>query len=323
MQDNYWRGMTLASLQCGTTSGVTCRSCLEPPFTIGTKVPAFPDHPVEPLKERSCDVREILTMKRRILISVLGLFALWAAPAWSQSDMVSASVRMDSALAILERIPVGSPSNQYDEVLRLLDSEIETDSANGTALHYKGYALFRKSSALSQDRKQKTQFKAVLQEADRVLERASQHNRWPETAALRSAVVGQLISVSGLLSIPRLGPRSNNLMEEAVEQGQSNPRVWLLKGMTAIHKPKAFGGGLSNAESDLRKSIELFEAAEPATAPKPHWGHAEAWAWLGLVQMEQKKLDEARVSFEKALELDPDLIWVTRDLFPQLADKAR
>jgi Flp pilus assembly protein TadD len=135
-------------------------------------------------------------------------------------------------------------------------------------------------------------------------------------------VVGQLIGVSGIFAVTRLGPRTNRLMDEAVALGPDNPRVWMLKGISSIHKPRMFGGGLDNAERDLKKAIGLFPA-DSARAPKPSWGHAEAWAWLGRVYADLKRVDDARAAYTRALEIEPGFDWVRHHLLPALDPSSR
>lgn len=236
-----------------------------------------------------------------------------------QSDSISLA---DSAITLIRSAIVGGPSDAFDKPLALLDRILASTPTDGVALHYKGYALYRKASALSGDDARRKEFKSVLQEADRMLAQSAALLAWPETIALRATVMGQLIGVSGIFAIPRLGQRTNRLMDDAVALGPDNPRVWLLKGISAIHKPKGFGGGLDNAERDLKKAIELFPA-DSAAAPKPSWGHAESWAWLGRVYADQKRVEDARAAYARALELQPQFEWVSHHLLPALAAGGR
>ena len=105
-----------------------------------------------------------------------------------------------------------------------------------------------------------------------------------------------------------------------MELGPQNPRVWLLKGVGNIFKPKLFGGGAEKAEVDIRKAISLYEHDAPAS-PRPAWGRAEAWAWLGQALDKQDKRGDARAAFVKALEIDPEFGWVKYKLLPDLDRK--
>ena len=254
----------------------------------------------------------------RASLLVLGLVAAQT----TRAQQATPPNLADSAIRLITSAAIGGPAEVFEAPVAILDRLLAANPADGTALHYKGYALYRKAAALSGDKARKDEYKATLQEAEKVLALAARHGQWPETLALQSAVVGQLIGVSGIFAIPRLGPRTNRLMDEAIAMAPGNPRVWLLKGILSIHKPKGFGGGLDNAERDLKKAIELFPA-DTVVAPRPAWGHAEAWAWLGSVHAGQKRIDEARAAYLRALELQPHFDWVRLHLLPALDGDTR
>ena len=52
----------------------------------------------------------------------------------------------------------------------------------------------------------------------------------------------------------------------------------------------------------------------------PSWGHAHAHMRLGIAYMDQRELEKARSSFEKALEINPDFGWVKDELIPSLEE---
>ncbi|MGQ0648274.1 MAG: tetratricopeptide repeat protein [Gemmatimonadaceae bacterium] len=223
----------------------------------------------------------------------------------------------DSAVKLIDQgIATGKPE-ALDNAIALMDRVLTVTPKDGVILHYKGYALYRKSSLMMGMGAKEDEVKVVLEEADDVLAQSSALLKWPETPALRASVTGQLIGVSGMLSGMRLGPKADGLMDDAVALGPNNPRVFMLRGVSSLYKPRMFGGGADKAERDIRKAIELFATDKPEP-PAPSWGQAEAWAWLGQVYAEEKKLDEARAAYQKALELQPDFGWVKDQLLPAL-----
>ena len=227
----------------------------------------------------------------------------------------------DSARLEIEAANTAGDGARLANAVAMLDRALTVVPNDPLLLYYKGYALYRESSTLT-GRGRNKEAKAELEEADRVLERSAKAQPTADTHALRAAVIGQLIGVSGNpLAGMRLGPKSSSEMERAEELGPNNPRVWLLKGLSAIFTPGMFGGGLDKAERYLEKSIELYATAAPA-APAPSWGHADAFIWLGQVRERQKKFDEARAAYVRALEIQPDYRWVSGTLIPDL-DRAK
>lgn len=181
--------------------------------------------------------------------------------------------------------------------------------------HYQAYALYREAT-LVLGLGDGTKTRPLLELADELLKRSAEELSMPETHALRASVLGQLIGSSPFRGMI-LGPRSSGQMDRALELGPRNPRVWLLRGIGAMFMPSAFGGGADRAEEYLRRAIELFPADDPAP-PAPAWGHAEAHAWLGQALQKQGRTDEARRTYQRALELEPDYRYVSDVLLPAL-----
>ena len=229
---------------------------------------------------------------------------------------------VDSAIVLIETgIATGRPEG-LDPAIALLDRVLTVVPNDGMLLHYKGYALYRRSNLMSATAKP-DEMKPVLEEADRALDESSKHLAWAETFALRASVMGQMISVNpGPITAMRLGPRSDAAMERAVELGPNNPRVYLLRGVGNIFKPSLFGGGVDKAERDIKKAIGLFATDKPQP-PAPSWGHSEAWAWLGQVHVKQERFDDARAAYMKALEIEPQNGWVKDVLLPALDRRKR
>ncbi len=182
-------------------------------------------------------------------------------------------------------------------------------------LHYRGYAAFREATlrpgATSRNLRER-----LLDEAERDLSRSHALRPAAESVALLGAVAA--LRISGPLSMARFGFKAGRLLDEAVEMDSMNPRVWLLQGISAFHKPSAFGGGTAAATRDLTKAAALF-AAERPTPGALSWGRAEAHAWLGRAHQARGRPDLARTEYETALRIAPGYRWVRDELLPLLA----
>ncbi len=181
-------------------------------------------------------------------------------------------------------------------------------------LHYRGYALYSEAS-LRMGRYGEKDVEKYYEQAEESLEQSVAKLKQPESYALLSSVIGQQIGSNPLKGMT-LGPKSSGAMEDALQVGARNPRVWLLRGIGAMFTPKMFGGGEDKAEEYLRRAIQLFETDKPE-APAPAWGREEAWIWIGQLLEEQKKWDEAKAAYQKALEIEPRNSWVKDSLLPE------
>jgi tetratricopeptide (TPR) repeat protein len=196
----------------------------------------------------------------------------------------------------------------------LVERALTRFPGDGWLLHYRGYALYSEAT-LRMGRYNEKDVDKYLDEAESSLTASAAKLPQPETYALLSSVIGQQIGanpIKGML----LGPKSNNAMDDAVERGPNNPRVWLLRGIGARFTPKMFGGGDEKAEQYLRRAIQLFEQDRPV-APAPAWGREEPWIWLGQLYEEHKKWNEAREAYQKAAEIEPRNAWVKESLLAE------
>ena len=260
-------------------------------------------------------------MSRRLTVVLASALSVLVAQV-SGAQSPATTKWVDSVTKLIDAgMSTGQPSG-LDQAIALLDRILTVTPNDAIMLHYKGYALYRKANPMMEDNAKKAEVKALLEAADDALESSAKTLQWPETYALRASVTGQMIAVGNPISGMVLGPRAENHIEKAVELGPNNPRVWMLKGVGNMFKPKMFGGGADKAEKELLKAIELF-ANDRAVSPAPRWGYAEAHAWLGQVYVAQSKFAEARTAYQKALELDPGNGWVTYVLLPALEKKAR
>jgi tetratricopeptide (TPR) repeat protein len=230
-------------------------------------------------------------------------------PAQSPSTTSSSARWADSLRREIEAGTIEANEARLRDAMALADRALTAAPNDPLLQHYKGYALYR-SASVHIGRGKEKEAKPLLEEAERLLERSGGTLEMAETFALRSAVLGQLIGVSGNpLAGMRLGPRASGEMDRAMGLGASNPRVWLLHGISAVFTPGMFGGGLDKAEERLRKAIALYANDHPAP-PLPAWGLADAHAWLGQVMERRGRRADAVAAYERALEVEPNYRWV-------------
>jgi tetratricopeptide (TPR) repeat protein len=105
-------------------------------------------------------------------------------------------------------------------------------------------------------------------------------------------------AVTDLMSGLRYGPKAKEAIAKAVEKSPRSSNVYVARGVGNLYLPVQIGGGAEVAIPDFRKAIELDAA------------NAEAWVYLGVALRMDKKEDDARRAFNKALELNPNRFWV-------------
>lgn len=240
----------------------------------------------------------------------------------TRATLSASTLPFDSLRASIDRALIASKPADYERALALVDGALAQRPGDAVLLHYRGFLLYREGSFIATTGRDAARAKSRFEEAERALARSAESLPWPETPALQSAVVGQLIGLGGPLAGMRLGAKTSRLLDAALAAGPDNPRVWMLKGVSDLYRPKLFGGSTEKAEASLRKALALF-AADAPTPPAPWWGHAEAWGWLGQVYMKEGKTEQAKAAYARALDLQPGNAWVLEMLLPALREKSR
>jgi tetratricopeptide (TPR) repeat protein len=268
--------------------------------------------------------------------------ALAAALALSLAAVVDATVVLAQAPALPAATPAASVRDRWaDSAARLIAGGVragdrQTLGAARTLLdralaalpddallqHYAAYAAYRESvlamARAGDGDAARGEAQALLQRADSLLERSAGRLPLPESFALRASVLGMQIAAGrNPAAAMWLGPRANAAMEEAARRGPRNPRVLLLRGISAFNTPKLWGGGADRARAYLAEAAELFAADRPAS-PLPAWGAAEVHLWLGRSWRALGQPDSARVAYARAQALEPDNQWLIRVLIPEL-----
>lgn len=201
-------------------------------------------------------------------------------------------------------------------VRALLLAQMESDETDGVRYDV-AYVGWRIAQLLQEDSKKKA--KKLLKESQRYLDTILKESEEDaEVWALRGSVIGDRIT--GMFSGMFLGPKAGGSLERAAELAPDNPRVALQRGIGWFFTPKAFGGGMENAEWELRRAKGLFDE-EPPGKPWPNWGRVDALVWLGQVLVETGEYAEARLIYEEALEFTPGHAWITEVLMPALEKK--
>jgi tetratricopeptide (TPR) repeat protein len=207
----------------------------------------------------------------------------------------------------------------------LLDRALIAMPDDPLLTHYAGYAAYREAiltmargTTGADAERDRQAARTLLDRADSLLARSAERLPLAESFALRASVIGMQIGVGrNPAAAMWLGPKAGAAMDEALRRGPRNPRVQLLRGMSAFNTPSMWGGGAERAREYLAQAVTLFAADRPAP-PLPGWGDAEAHLWLGRAWHALDQPDSARAAYARARAIEPDNQWLTRVLIPRL-----
>lgn len=143
--------------------------------------------------------------------------------------------------------------------------------------------------------------KSALSEAQLTLEELSEE---AETLALLASVYGMQIGIDNSRGAS-LGPKLSQALTQAEALSPDNPRVALVKAISAFNTPVTFGGSMKKAIDLSSKAIALY--SDPCN--EVCWGHAEAYTWRGLAKQNSGDTQGALADWQSAIEIQPDYSW--------------
>jgi tetratricopeptide (TPR) repeat protein len=187
------------------------------------------------------------------------------------------------------------------------------------ALYYCGFAQYHLSMLPSEK-------DAKERHADEGIAALEEAVQLEPTFADAQALLGSLYGVkagSGMFNGMKYGSKSTSTMEHALALAPNNPRAMILRGVSLYYTPPMWGGDKQKALALLQKACELAEqgACAAKTPTTPDWGHAEAFAWKGVMLAGADDPDHAQAAYERALNIAPDYAWVRVVLLPKLGAK--
>jgi tetratricopeptide (TPR) repeat protein len=119
---------------------------------------------------------------------------------------------------------------------------------------------------------------------------------------LLGELCGQVIPANPLFGALKYGQCARDEIDKALKLDSNLALAYVSRGVGNFYLPASMGGGVDMALKDLDKAIAL----------NPNL--AEAYLWKGVTLRKANRDAEARKSFERALQLDPNRLWAKEQL---------
>ncbi|MBL7992692.1 MAG: hypothetical protein JNN25_14735 [Candidatus Kapabacteria bacterium] len=196
-------------------------------------------------------------------------------------------------------------------------STVSTSPRKAVALYYVGYANYS-LSVLPTEKANSEQHAdagiAAMEEAIKL------DPTFADAHALLASLYGRKAS-GGMAAGMKYGGKSSSAMQRAITLAPNNPRILMLQGISLYFTPAMWGGSKEKALANLQKACELAEggACTSTDAVLPDWGHAEVFAWKGVMFSDSDDMDNAKAAYDRALQLAPNYSWVKFVLLPKLS----
>jgi len=97
-----------------------------------------------------------------------------------------------------------------------------------------------------------------------------------EINCIKSLIAVSRIRVDPMTRGMKYGPESAELLVQANQINQENPRVYLLQGQALYHTPEQWGGSKTEAKKKLELAMQKFATFKPESDLAPHWGEESA-----------------------------------------------
>lgn len=216
---------------------------------------------------------------------------------------------------LLDRASTRAHPGQLREAAERFEALARRHAESVWARYHAGYARYRMAALQQGDRKAAVGHLTVA--VEHLKEAARMDARNAEARALLSTCHGMQLRYAPYKG-PWLGNQKWRAMAEAEALEPRNPRVVLLRGLQRWTTPALVGGDKEEAFVRFGEAVECFEGWTPTDEQGPVWGHAQAWAFLGLAHLHRGDEERGREALEAALRISPDYHWVRNVLLPRV-----
>jgi tetratricopeptide (TPR) repeat protein len=136
----------------------------------------------------------------------------------------------------------------------------------------------------------------------------------------KSALLGYRIGLNRLRA-PFLGPRSVKFAKMAMEIDPKNPFGYIQYGNSLYHRPTVFGGSKEEALQYFLKAEMLMESDREKI--REDWNYLNLLTYIALAYAATDRFTQAKVYYDKILDIEPNHLWVKNELLPDLLNKMR
>lgn len=119
---------------------------------------------------------------------------------------------------------------------------------------------------------------------------------------LHGALCGQVIPANPFMGALKYGPCAKDEIDKAIALDNKLALAYVSRGVGNYYLPASMGGGLDLALKDFDTAISLNPKLD------------EGYLWKGVTLRKVNRDAEARVALNRALELNPNRVWIKQQL---------
>lgn len=226
-----------------------------------------------------------MSIVRNIVVALFCVVLLGAA---GVNELLNARDRQDSAT--LDRLV-----KQYEQ-----GAERDTKSAEA---NYQVALAYSYSAEVAMEIHDKRKAEALAEAGlDPARKAVAENGGKAEYHRILGELCAQVIPANPLFGALKYGQCARDEINKAIELDGSLALAYVSRGVGNYYLPSSMGGGPDIALKDLDKAISINPTL------------AEAYLWKGITLRKANRDGEARTSFERALQLDPNRLWTKEQL---------
>ncbi len=181
----------------------------------------------------------------------------------------------------------------------------QADKTFGSQSFEKGMAMYGLLNSTMATRDKETFNDNVDQTIDLFKNIIDEKPDWGEPKAALSAIYGLVIAYSPMKGM-LYGMKSSSLSDRAIGQQPESPFVHKVYGGSKLYTPAMFGGDEDEAVRSLEKAISLYEKNGDL---ENNWLYLESLVNLSMAYQKVDKIDMAKETLEKSLDIEPEYGW--------------
>jgi len=135
----------------------------------------------------------------------------------------------------------------------------------------------------------------------------------------KGSFIGYRISISKFKAL-YLGPESVANVNKAFGLDPQNIQAIIDKGNILFYSPGIFGGSIDEALKFYIKGSKMIEKNKDTYQ---NWAYLNLLTMIGISLEKKNKLEEAKLTYEKILRIEPNFYWVKVELYPGLLVKLK
>ncbi|MDP2302000.1 MAG: hypothetical protein Q8N03_06215 [Ignavibacteria bacterium] len=257
-------------------------------------------------------------MKHLITVTILFTFIFVSLNIAGSKDETTQTLK--DAVALTIKANLYYDREMFEQAANSFESLLKNEPSNKIALYHLTFTEYRLLE-ISLSKGNEDLFDKYYEKSVKHAEQISSDKILSSEGKTLLAAIYMMKIANSPFSAVTLSGTVHDLLDDAQKLQPKNPRSYIIRGIMKFNTPSMFGGSKEDAMKNFNKAISIFEREEIVDSTAPNWGYLESLAWLGRVNTALENYETALYAYKKALNVEPNFMWVKMNLLPNLQKK--